>query len=51
MGYGMGTVQVVRHDGNGKLTIEPRPFVVMTDAAMVDLGSVGDRKERVKSGK
>jgi tetratricopeptide (TPR) repeat protein len=40
MGYGMGTVQVVTHDGEGGLAIEPRPFVVMTDGAMVDVGSV-----------
>ena len=51
MGYGMGTVQVVRHDGKGTVTIEPRPFVVMTDAAMVDVGTVGDGKGRVKMGK
>jgi tetratricopeptide (TPR) repeat protein len=50
MGYGMGTVQVVRHDGAGMLTIEPRPFVVMTDAAMVDVGMVGDGRPRSKSG-
>jgi tetratricopeptide (TPR) repeat protein len=41
MGYGMGTVQVIGHDGNGRFTIDPRPFVVMTDQAMVDLGLVG----------
>jgi uncharacterized protein YfaP (DUF2135 family) len=41
MGYGMGTVQIVRHDGRGGLVVEPRPFVVMTDRAMVDLGAVG----------
>ncbi|HYH46522.1 MAG TPA: tetratricopeptide repeat protein, partial [Thermoanaerobaculia bacterium] len=40
MGYGMGTVQVVTHDGEGGLAVEPRPFVVMTDGAMVDIGSV-----------
>jgi len=40
MGYGMGTVQVVTHDGRGDVRIDPRPFVVMTDQAMVDLGSV-----------
>lgn len=40
MGYGMGTVQVVTHDGNGRLTVEPRPFVVMADDAMVDLGAI-----------
>ena len=44
MGYGMGTVQVVRHDGKGGFTIEPRPFVVMADQAMVDLGVVKEGK-------
>jgi len=44
MGYGMGTVQVVAHDGKGRLSVEPRPFVVMADQAMVDLGSVGETK-------
>lgn len=42
MGYGMGTVQVVKHDGAGGLSVEPRPFVVMADGAMVDIGSVKD---------
>jgi len=44
MGYGMGTVQVIAHDGEGGLTVEPRPFVVMADQAMVDLGWVGEGK-------
>lgn len=44
MGYGMGTVQIVRSDGKGRLAVEPRPFVVMTDSAMVDLGSVQEGK-------
>jgi hypothetical protein len=44
MGYGMGVVQVVRHDGAGRLTVEPRPFVVMVDQAMVDLGTVDEGK-------
>jgi tetratricopeptide (TPR) repeat protein len=43
MGYGMGTVQIVRHDGRGGISVEPRPFVVMTDHAMVDLGVTGDK--------
>ncbi len=50
MGYGMGTVQIVRHDGAGRVTVEPRPFVVMTDQAMVDLGVVGEGKVSQKSG-
>ncbi|HEX3527739.1 MAG TPA: VIT domain-containing protein [Thermoanaerobaculia bacterium] len=48
MGYGMGTVQIVAHDGSGRLKIEPRPFVVMTDQAMVDLGSFGGGKAEAK---
>jgi tetratricopeptide (TPR) repeat protein len=44
MGYGMGTVQIVRSDGKGGLSVEPRPFVVMADDAMVDLGSVHEGK-------
>jgi tetratricopeptide (TPR) repeat protein len=51
MGYGMGTVQVVAHDGDGRLTIEPRPFVVMADNAMVDLGSVEKGKPHRKLGR
>jgi tetratricopeptide (TPR) repeat protein len=40
MGYGMGKLQVLRHDGKGALTFEDRPFVVMNDDAFVDLGEV-----------
>jgi tetratricopeptide (TPR) repeat protein len=43
MGYGMGLVQIVAHDGKGGITVEPRPFVVMADDAMVDLGVVKGR--------
>jgi tetratricopeptide (TPR) repeat protein len=50
MGYGMGTLQVIRHDGAGGLSVEPRPFVVMTDRAMVDLGTTGEKKLSMKSG-
>jgi len=46
MGYGMGTVQVVAHDGAGRLKIDPRPFVVMADNAWLDLGLVGEDKPR-----
>ncbi len=49
MGYGMGTVQVVRYDGEGKLTIDPRPFVVMADNAMVDLGTVNGKRGEGKA--
>jgi hypothetical protein len=51
MGYGMGTVQVVAFDGTGRLSVEPRPFVVMTDQAMVDLGTVGGGKAVRGAGK
>ncbi len=40
MGYGMGKLQVLRHDGKGGLTFEDRPFVVMNDRAFVELGEV-----------
>ncbi len=46
MGYGMGTVQIVAHDGAGRLAVEPRPFVVMADNAMLDLGLAGEGKPR-----
>jgi hypothetical protein len=51
MGYGMGTVQVVRNDGEGKITVDPRPFVVMADDAMVDLGTVNERRGGGKAGR
>jgi tetratricopeptide (TPR) repeat protein len=40
MGYGMGKLQVIEHDGEGRLRFDERPFVVMVDQAFVDLGSV-----------
>lgn len=40
MGYGMGKLQIVSHDGTGGLHFEERPFVVMNDRAYVDLGSL-----------
>jgi tetratricopeptide (TPR) repeat protein len=47
MGYGMGTLQILEHDGKGGLRFEDRPFVVMTDRAFVDLGVVsGPLKEK-----
>jgi tetratricopeptide (TPR) repeat protein len=45
MGYGMGTVQVIRHDGKGGFSVEPRPFVVMADDAMVDMGRVDETSQ------
>ncbi len=40
MGYGMGKLEIVEHDGKGGLRFEERPFVVMQDRAFVDLGTV-----------
>jgi hypothetical protein len=39
MGYGMGLLQIVRHDGKGALAIEDRPYIIMNDQAYVDLGA------------
>ena len=41
MGYGMGKLEVIEHDGQGGLRFEERPFVIMVDHAFVELGSVG----------
>ncbi len=40
MGYGMGKLEIIEHDGKGGLTFQERPFIVMTDRAYVDLGTV-----------
>lgn len=40
MGYGMGRLHVIEHDGKGGLKFEQRPYVVMVDGAYVDLGKV-----------
>jgi tetratricopeptide (TPR) repeat protein len=40
MGYGMGKLQIVEHDGKGGLRFEERPFIVMVDGAYVDMGKV-----------
>jgi hypothetical protein len=39
MGYGMGLLQIQTFDGQGNLTFEDRPYVIMTDHAFVDLGT------------
>lgn len=44
MGYGMGKLQVIDHDGKGHLSFEERPFVVMVDRGFVDLGTVASGK-------
>lgn len=40
MGYGMGVLHIIRHDGAGALDIEARPFVLMVDRAWVPLGTM-----------
>jgi tetratricopeptide (TPR) repeat protein len=40
MGYGMGKLEVIQHDGRGGLKFEERPYVVMNDRAFVDLGTI-----------
>lgn len=40
MGYGMGKLQIVHHDGKGGLRFDERPFVIMKDGAFVHLGLV-----------
>ena len=47
MGYGMGKLEVIDHDGQGHISFEERPFVVMKDRAFVDLGSVEKTKANV----
>ncbi len=44
MGYGMGKLEVVEHDGQGHLSFDERPFVVMVDRAYVNLGTVEKSK-------
>jgi tetratricopeptide (TPR) repeat protein len=40
MGYGMGKLEIIEHDGKGGLTFDERMFVVMVDEAFVDMGKV-----------
>ena len=40
MGYGMGLLAILKHDGKGALRFEERPFVIMQDDAFVELGRV-----------
>jgi hypothetical protein len=38
--FALGTVEILRHDGHGKLTFQTRPFVVMVDHAFAELGTI-----------
>jgi hypothetical protein len=40
MGLGLGTLQIIRHDGAGNITIDHRPFAIQNDGATIDLGSI-----------
>jgi hypothetical protein len=40
MGFGMGKLEIIRHDGRGTLTFAQRPFVAMNDGAYLDLGEI-----------
>ncbi|HEY8377388.1 MAG TPA: AgmX/PglI C-terminal domain-containing protein, partial [Nannocystis sp.] len=40
MGYGMGKLQIVQHDGKGELRFDERPFLIMKDRAYLDLGEL-----------
>ncbi len=40
MGYGMGKLQIVQHDGRGGLLFDERPFIIMKDGADVELGKL-----------
>jgi hypothetical protein len=39
---GLGYVEIVQHDGKGRLTVETRPFVIMTEPSELDLGTFGN---------
>ncbi|MEZ4362797.1 MAG: VIT domain-containing protein [Kofleriaceae bacterium] len=41
MGFGMGLLEVLVHDGKGGLTFDERPYVVMQPGAFVELGTIG----------
>jgi len=40
MGYGMGKLQIVQHDGSGGLKFDDRPFIIMKDRAYIELGKL-----------
>ena len=42
MGYGMGQVEILQHDGKGGLKFDARPFVVMNDGAYLALGPINE---------
>ena len=48
MGYGMGKLQAIEHDGKGRLSFMEHPFVIMKDRAYVDLGRVDQPLSQLK---
>jgi len=40
MGYGMGKLEIIEHDGKGNLSFEERPYIVMENGAYIDLGQI-----------
>jgi outer membrane protein OmpA-like peptidoglycan-associated protein len=40
MGHAMGAVQVIEHDGHGRLGFATLPFVLMREGAALDIGAV-----------
>lgn len=50
MGYGMGMLEILRHDGKGGLAFEHRPYIVMVDGAYVDLGTVDGKTAMIGAG-
>lgn len=40
MGFGMGKVDIVDHDGNGNVSVDTRPFVILNQDAAVHLGRI-----------
>jgi hypothetical protein len=43
MGIGLGTTQVIHHDGHGGVIVDDRPFLIQNDNAIVELGVVTAR--------
>lgn len=43
MGFAMGKLEIVDHDGSGNVSFEERPFVVQNGATRIDLGAFSGR--------
>ena len=40
-GHAMGKVEIVEHDGTGRVAFDERPFLIMSLGGVADLGTVG----------